>query len=190
MKAKLKAPTDEQLVSQLIQGATAPMGELYQRYSQKVFHKCLSFVKNHDEAFDLSQDILLKAFDKIRSYGGNSSFSTWLYSITNNHCIEHLRKQKGRRTSDIFELLHIQEEVIDLEERLLHENMEEQIASTLHTITDDEREMLILKYQKKRSVKELQELFGLSASAVKMRLMRTRQKILLLHRNAELQHAA
>ncbi|NJK87510.1 MAG: RNA polymerase sigma factor [Bacteroidales bacterium] len=86
--------SDEQLVSLYLKGNKSFLENLYRRYFNKVYRKCYGFTKNHNEAFDLAQDILLKSFGKLDSFKGTSKFSTWLYAITTNYCIEFLRKTK------------------------------------------------------------------------------------------------
>ena len=61
---------DEKLISQYKQGDVNSLGILYSRYYNKVFNKCLSFAKNYDDAFDLTQEVLLKAFKKIDTFKG------------------------------------------------------------------------------------------------------------------------
>ncbi|KPL23003.1 MAG: hypothetical protein AMS23_07180, partial [Bacteroides sp. SM1_62] len=87
--------SDEQLVIEYLKGDNNSLGILYDRYYSKVYHKCLSFSRNPDDAFDLAQDVLMKAFSNIRSFRGSSKFSTWLYSITTNHCISKAAKSKN-----------------------------------------------------------------------------------------------
>ena len=67
-------------------------GILYDRYAEKVYHKCISFVKDVDLAQDLAHDVFLKTFLNLAKFEGKSKFSTWLYSLTYNFCIDYLRK--------------------------------------------------------------------------------------------------
>ncbi len=84
--------SDEDLVKAIRLDDRKALGELYNRYYKKVFNKCFSFTKKQEEAFDLAQEALMKAFDNIHSFKGESSFSTWLYTITHRHCLAALRK--------------------------------------------------------------------------------------------------
>ena len=67
-------------------------GILYDRYAEKVYHNCISFVKDVDLAQDLAHDVFLKTFLNLAKFEGKSKFSTWLYSLTYNFCIDYLRK--------------------------------------------------------------------------------------------------
>ena len=70
---------------------------IYDKYSDLVYRKCLSIVSSSDEAKDLTHDIFIKVFMKLKTFRGASKFSTWLYSITYNHCINYIsRNPKGK----------------------------------------------------------------------------------------------
>jgi RNA polymerase sigma-70 factor (ECF subfamily) len=169
--------TDEQLVDQYKTGNNNCLGILYERYYKKVYHKCLSYTKNPDVAFDLAQDILLKAFGKIPTFRGNSSFSTWLFVIACNHCVAHLRKNKSIHFENIDNYFNISDEDEDVEERVLYEQKEESLGYHLEEIAEIDKKMLVLKYQHNFSINDLQKEFKLNASAVKMRLQRARHKM-------------
>lgn len=91
---------DELLVAQIVaSNNTHLFALLYDRYSDKVFAKCLSFSKSTVEAQDLTHDILIQLFIKLRTFKGKSKFSTWLYSFTYNFCLNYVqRDQKKKET--------------------------------------------------------------------------------------------
>jgi RNA polymerase sigma factor (sigma-70 family) len=173
--------TDEHLVNEYNNGDNNCLGILYERYYKKVYHKCLSFTRNPDEANDLSQDILMKAFANIGSFKGKSKFATWLFAITKNHCIAYSREKKNIHFENIIYNENLTEETIDLDERELLEQRELILENMLKDIRETERKMLMLKYQQNHSIKDLQKELNLSASAVKMRLQRARQKVQKLY---------
>ena len=65
---------------------------IYYRYNNRVLDKCYSLIKNRNLAEELKQEIFTKVYEKIESFKGHSSFSSWLYAVTYNHCIEYLRR--------------------------------------------------------------------------------------------------
>lgn len=102
-----KKLTDAELVSGVLEtGDNQYFGELYDRYSDKVYGKCILMVKDLTVAQDLAQDILVKTFTKINTFMGKSSFSTWLYQITYTHCIDYIRKNKNIYTEELEEEKH------------------------------------------------------------------------------------
>ncbi|MEM7108107.1 MAG: sigma-70 family RNA polymerase sigma factor [Bacteroidota bacterium] len=180
MKTKLYARnTDEQLVEAVRKGDKLAMGELYSRYYMPVFNKCLSFTKSPDHASDLAQDVMLKVIEKIKSFKGTSKFSTWLYSVTFNYCTDYTRKAKGKYFQSIdcdFEVAqdYNYEYSPTLEDAPLDKDKSADYALSL--ISKEDKELLLLKYQLNKTIDELQSHYNLSASAVKMRLLRARAK--------------
>lgn len=172
--------SDEQLISEYLKGDNDCYGILYCRYYTKVYSKCYSFSRNRDDAFDMTQEILLKAFCNVGSFGGNSKFSTWLYSIATNYCISQTRKKSNHYHEDIMKADQILAERMDEEEykkRVKWEALESSLDEYLMMLSEEERQILVLKYRQNYSVKDLQNEFDLSASAVKMRLLRARAKM-------------
>lgn len=172
--------SDEYFLGALKQEKQYSLGELYRRYYPKVYHTCFSYAKNQEDAFDLAHDVMLKVFNNIDAFQGKSSFSTWLYSITRNHCLSIISKKKMLYFEDVHAAHNlIAEEVCSeqLEQRQKKEQMELELQHYIELLPENDKKMLELKYFHKYSVKDLQKEFNLSASAVKMRLLRARQRI-------------
>jgi RNA polymerase sigma-70 factor (ECF subfamily) len=181
--------SDELLVKKHLRGDNESLGILYSRYYPKVYYKCLSFTRNQDDAFDMAQDVLVKTFCNIRSFRGTSKFSTWLFSITQNHCISQVSKRQDMCGLDDIRPEHFMTEDMDdeaYEERYLREDLEDRMYEYLDRLPYSDKHLLELKYRHGYSVKDLQKEFNLSMSAVKMRLLRARQKIenMILHGKA------
>jgi len=174
------ALADEQLILAIRQGNSDAFGELYNRYYKKVYYKCLSFTKNQEEAFDYAQESLMKAFDHLDTFRGQASFSTWLYTITTHHCLAGLKKNSRISTTALSEQFtegestHVAVAAEDNTER----NEQETIMYTLiNHLPENEKTLLTLKYEQGESIEVLQQKMGLNASAVKMRLKRSKEKL-------------
>lgn len=177
---RYKGLSDDQLIEEFLNGDNCCFGILYNRYYSKVYSKCFSFSRNGDDAFDMTQEILVKAICNVSSFGGNSKFSTWLYSIATNYCITQTKKKRKQYYEDIVAAQQMLAEWMDEEDykaRLKWEAMESNLDEYLMMLSEEERQILVLKYRQNYSVKDLQDEFDLSASAVKMRLMRARTKM-------------
>jgi len=171
---------DVQVQSNVLQEKHQSLSEIYCRYYQKVYHTCFFYMKNHEDAFDLAQDVMLKAFSSLEAFEGKSTFSTWLFAITRNHCLSMISKRRRVYYEDVqFAKNLIAEETSgeELKIRQRKEQLEMELQDYLDHLPVMDKQLLELKYFKKYSVKELQEEFNLSASAVKMRLLRARQKM-------------
>src|SRR5215831_19245713 len=101
MVSQVEPLSDEELVARYRAASGSPpadrwLNELFQRHHGRVALWCLRLTGNREAAADLAQDVFLKAFRNLDSYRGDSKFSTWLYSITRNHCFNEI---KSRATS-------------------------------------------------------------------------------------------
>ncbi|GAB3507093.1 RNA polymerase sigma factor [Spirosoma knui] len=170
---------DEQLATRYQQSVENDGFEaLYQRYAQKVYQKCLSMTQDDEAAQDLTQDIFIKVFNKLDSFQHRSTFSTWLYSITHHHCLDQLRIGKRMLTESLSEDLQNQcPDAISVDDVANCEERHGELEAVVNSLPADELALLKLKYEQNLSVKELAQQYGLSESAVKMRLKRTRDRL-------------
>ncbi|MGQ1784519.1 RNA polymerase sigma factor [Saccharicrinis sp. GN24d3] len=179
-RSEYSKQSDEVLIQAYYTGDNSCMELLYHRYYLKVFNKCLSFTQNTDDAFDLTQDIFMKAFAKKSAFKGNSKFSTWLYAITFNHCVTAQKKQQKSKVEPFDLVTHYipdDSDLFSIEERKEREEREAELYKALDEIPEQDKKLLELKYRNNYSVKDIQTELNISKSAIKMRLMRARQKV-------------
>ncbi|MGB5419740.1 RNA polymerase sigma factor [Algibacter sp.] len=172
--------TNEALVSRIVDHKEVHLFELlYERFSHHVYNKCYSFVKNEDEAKDLAQDIFLKLYLKLPSFEGKSKFSTWIYSLTYNHCVNYVNRNAKRkyesRMPETFDFGNYAEEIDDSNE--FSEKSVIKLSNALKDIPENDRSILELKYQKNLSVKNIESVLGIGGSAVKMRIKRAKERL-------------
>jgi RNA polymerase sigma factor (sigma-70 family) len=171
--------TDEEIVLLLkTDGNSRYFTILAERHESKILKKCKSYVETDAAAEDLCQEILIKLFLKVNDFKGDSKFSTWLFSIIHNTCIDYLRKHKKSIHKVITEKMS--DEVADMiegDDEISEELSEKILTKLLEEMTPDEKLLLLLKYKEKHHIKDIQNTLNLSESAVKMRLKRAREKI-------------
>lgn len=173
------AQSDEDIVRLLQQRMdTKLFGVLYDRYVQKVYHKCLGMTRDKELAKDLAHDIFLKAFVNMSKFGFRSSFSTWLYSITYNYCLDHLRKGRKIHKQSVDDRIDLVDSNEDLYEKEMFQLKSERLDVVLGEIDPEDRGLLLMKYQEELSVKDIAQVMSLSESAVKMRMLRARARTL------------
>ena len=101
--------TDEELIqrsrSERGAAAEAPLNILFERHHAKVAGWCLRITGDVNDAADLAQEIFIKAFQRLSTFQGNAKFSTWLFSITRNHCLDELRSKSTRPKEEPDSLL-------------------------------------------------------------------------------------
>jgi RNA polymerase sigma-70 factor (ECF subfamily) len=171
--------SDEELVTELQRQMDADrFGVLYDRYTAKVYQKCMGMTRDQELAKDLTHDIFLKAFVNLSKFDHRSKFSTWLYSVTYNYCLDHLRKKQRYRTTELKEETAIADGAEDRSEIELLSLRSDRLEPVLAALEAGDRAILLMRYQDELSVKEMAEILALSESAVKMRSLRARERAL------------
>lgn len=171
----MKYFSDEDLVRLFVEKQENRYFELlYERYADKVYRKCLSFVKDPARAEDFTHDIFLKLITSLPSYKETAKFSTWLYSITYNYCVDKVRTTKKLAEDELDEEFDLEDPEDDTE---LREIEAQRLRKALDKVSTDEKAILLMKYQEDLSIKEIADLFGVTESAVKMRLLRAKEKV-------------
>ncbi|MDX1905862.1 MAG: sigma-70 family RNA polymerase sigma factor [Bacteroidia bacterium] len=177
MKPRLNPQTDEQIIESLLQGGdTSLFAVLYDRYATKVYRKCLSFAHDPEVAEDMAQDVLLKAFTQLARFKGTSKFSTWLYAVTYNYCVEYYRKASRTKQIDLEEAPDIAADD-DREEQELLKTRTDLLRRALAQLSPEDKALLLMKYQDDVPVRDLMDSLEISESAVKMRLARARARV-------------
>jgi RNA polymerase sigma factor (sigma-70 family) len=150
---------------------------LYRKYSGKVYGKCISILKHEDEARDAVQDIFVKIMLNLGNFGEKSQFSTWIYSITYNFCIDVIRKKKKDKTlfsEDIERAPDVAADEVP-DEYLLEMDMK-YLKQVLEELPTGDKMILLMKYQDDMSIKEIADILDKTESAIKMKIKRAKHK--------------
>ena len=175
--------TDEELVGEINKNGvlTSRYFEvLYKRYFDKVLDKCYSFVKNRSVAEELTEDIFSKVYEKLPMFKGKSSFSSWLYAITYNHCIDYLREKKKLHYPE-WNSENTLPEIINESDEIIEEINYENLLTIMELIHPEEKALLFMKYKDELSMKQIGEALRISEDAAKMRIKRARARVLYLY---------
>ncbi len=150
---------------------------LLERHRPKIRNRCLIYVKDPDIAEDLCQDILIKLYLKMNTFKRGSRFTTWLFAIIHNHCMDYLKKDRNKLHQEIT--AELSEGIIDLldYDEISNQMSEDLLYGLLDQITPEGKLILLLKYKEYKSIKEIQTALNVTESTVKMRLKRAKDKI-------------
>lgn len=155
---------------------------LYDRYSMVIYNKCLGFTKDKDDAKDLTQEVFIKLYIKLKEYKNQSKFRAWLYVFTYNICVNYVNrdvKHKEKQTNVSLENLDTLQ--IEVSDSSLFQLKVDALDKMLMQINPEDKMMLLLKYQDDLTIKELSDLFNIGESAVKMRLKRSKSRLVKLN---------
>lgn len=178
--------SEEYLVKQSIQGDTRAFEELVVQYHNKIYALAYRYMGNEEDAYDMAQEAFIKAFRSLRSFKGNSSFSTWLYRITTNVCLDELRRRKRRiiplsldeplatREGD-----EVEKEIADSSPGadILYEQKEfaRYIQGLLNEMKPEHKTAIVLRDVMELSYEEIAEVLNCSMGTVKSRISRARE---------------
>jgi RNA polymerase sigma-70 factor (ECF subfamily) len=186
----MERPTDEELVRryQTEKGssvAEVSLNTLFQRYHEKVASWCYHITGDVNSGADLGQEVFLKVFQGLDSFRQGSKFSTWLYSIARNHCLDELRSRR-RRMEEMSEALPdeledwsaqgadsvlLQRESGELLKKLIRESLDE-----------TETKVMTLHYVQELPLETISRLLGLTnASGAKAYVVSARRKLQRAH---------
>lgn len=150
---------------------------LYDRYSAKVFGKCFSLLKSEARAQDAAQEIFVKVLLNLSKFSGKSKFSTWLYSITYNFCIDMIRKNKKNIGVLVDDINALGDEVVDeVDDADILETNVIRLKKVLNEIPAGDKAILLMKYQDEFSIKDICGILNKSESAIKMKIKRAKAK--------------
>jgi RNA polymerase sigma factor (sigma-70 family) len=167
--------SDEELVKLFIETQNNRYFEvIYDRFADKIYRKCYSFVRDSAKAEDFMHDIFLKLILNLSNYKSDAKFSTYIFSITYNYCIDHIRQSKKLQEVELEGDFEEDDSSAWSEAR---EMDAQRLNKTLDSITTEEKSLILMKYQDDLSIKEIGDVLKLSESAVKMRLKRTKEKV-------------
>ena len=181
--------TDEMLVAEIQTGDRTSFRELVQRWQHKMFTFCYRQLGEESLAEEAAQDIFLKVFNNIQRFRGESKFSTWLYRIAHNHCINlqqrHHRRHRNMHDSieDTTYLSAENHSPVDLIEEL---DFNTQLQRYLMQLPEEHRTLLILRDIQDCSYEEIVSITGLSLGTVKSRIHRARKALRPLLEQGEL----
>lgn len=137
-----------------------------------------------DEALarDAVQDIFIKVYLNLSRFNEQSSFSTWLYSITYNFCIDLIRKKKKVPITFTDDAERIGDQIdVDIPDSVLLEMKHGRLEKVLAKMPEGDRIILLMKYMDDMSIKDIADFFQKTESAIKMQIMRAKQKAQMIY---------
>ncbi len=155
--------------------------ELYKRHSNKVFGKCLSILKDTELANDAVQEIFIKILLNMSKFKEASKFSTWIYSITYNYCIDTVRRRKKNTLMFSGDDESLEDVADEVEDSQILETSISRLKVILNKIPVGDKAILMMKYQDSMSIKDISAVLDKSESAVKMKIKRAKQKFRLVY---------
>jgi len=172
------------LVRRAQAGDQAAFREIVEHYQSKVFSIIHGIVRQRNDVEDIAQQVFTKVYFSIGNFDFRSSLITWIYKITVNECFDYLRKKKVRKLvyeSDLSEDEARRVENTEPSVRQVPADVKlarrDYIFKLLSKVSEEERNLLMLKEVEGHSVEELAEMTGMNENTIKVKLFRARQKL-------------
>jgi RNA polymerase sigma-70 factor (ECF subfamily) len=183
----VSADPDAALMLRVKQGDTVAFAELVDNYKQPVMNVAYRMLRDATEAEDLAQMVFVQVFKSAHRYHVSSKFSTWLFTIVRNLCLNEIRR-RSRHPTDSIEAHHPEQEhqpssqfedrkTASPPERLLLGELEEKIEQALAALPENQRLAIVLCRQEELSYEDIAQVLGCSLSATKSLIHRGRETL-------------
>jgi RNA polymerase sigma-70 factor (ECF subfamily) len=185
-KLSPRATEDYQLVQAAILGDQQAYAALLERYRHQVYNHLLKMVRNPDDAEDLTLEAFGKAFNKLSTYAPHFAFSTWLFKIAVNNCIDHIRKKRLRFLSIDQPIepagekdfaSNIRTATRNPEEEIIRRQRLQMVRNMLSRLSHKYRLMIELRYYEELSYEEIAQELKIPLGTVKAQLFRAKEML-------------
>jgi RNA polymerase sigma-70 factor (ECF subfamily) len=165
-----KALTERQMLERVRRGDREAYQGIVQRYMQTAYYIALGFVRNPQDALDVSQDAFVRAFRKIKQYDPEKRFFPWFYRLLKNLCLDHIKKR--RRLAEVP-----LEDVLVYREDKDNRELKEILWKGIEQLPFEQREVIILRYFQQCSYQEIAEVTGKPMGTVMSSLFYAKKKL-------------
>ena len=173
---------EREIIERVVAGDNDAFGLLVDKYQTKVYNLALRMCGNEDDAYDLAQDAFVRAWRSLGSFQFESAFSTWLFRLTSNICLDYLRAKKRRAAVSLTmsgddeeeTQLDIPDPGIGPEEAAIAAEDKRLLMEALNSLPADQRQIITLRAINDLSYAEIAQILNLQEGTVKSRLSRAR----------------
>jgi len=189
-----KALLDYELVKKALLGDEKAFARLLSRYKDTIYFMLLKMLNNRSDAEDLTLEAFGKAFKNLHQYSPTYAFSTWLFKIASNNCIDFLRKKKGvlisieseNDQSEISETMQIKSKELNPEEKMIRKQKAILLHKVVRRLKPHYQTLVELRYFNELTYEEIAKELDLPLGTVKAQLFRARQMLFKLIESTEM----
>lgn len=169
---------DTEIVKKVVEGDENAFEELVKKYEHSVFNTIYRYIGNSDEAHDIAQEVFIKVWRHVKSFKGKSKFSTWLYRIVVNQCLNYRSKHKEKLISleETTEKGKIPES-LKVEINFKHRRKAEIVRKAIDDLPGRQRIALILSRFESKTYAEIAQIMGVSLSSVESLIFRAKENL-------------
>jgi RNA polymerase sigma-70 factor, ECF subfamily len=188
------AVPDELLVQKAQQDDRAALGELIYRYERKTYNLAFRLMGNHADASDAAQEALVRVYTRLHNFRGDSAFSTWLFRVVTNTCLDELRRRGRLRHASLDDPLPTDEGILPRQavletdspvESAERREIQAAVQRAINRLPEEYRAVVVLRDIQDYSYHEIADLLGTSLGTIKSRLHRARQALRAILKTTE-----
>jgi RNA polymerase sigma-70 factor, ECF subfamily len=174
---------DKALIELAKKGDLSAFDELVRRYERMVYNTAYRLTNASDDASDIAQDAFIRAFNNLKSFRGDSAFSTWMHRIVTNAFLDDRKKKRARPTRSLDDMIDLDEDSVAIQfedhspgPAALAEEDERRklLAHAIQTLPENQRTLIVLFHLQGLAYEEIVEITELPMGTVKSRLNRAR----------------
>ncbi|MGE6490015.1 RNA polymerase sigma factor SigW [Paenisporosarcina sp. NPDC076898] len=172
-------------IKEVLKGDQNAFAEIVELYQDKLYRVCFRMLGNRHEAEDIAQEAFVRAFVNIHTFDTKRKFSTWLYRIGTNLCIDRIRKKKpdyyldaevsGTEGLNMYSQIAASEELP--EDQVMKMEMQDRVQYEISRLPDKYRAVIVLKYMEDLPLQEISEILEMPLGTVKTRIHRGREAL-------------
>lgn len=172
-------------IKQVLKGDQNAFADIVSLYQHKLYQVCYRMLGNKQESEDIAQEAFVRAYMNLHTFDQKRKFSTWLYRIATNLCIDRIRKKKpdyyldaevaGTEGFDMYSQIAADDQLP--EEQLEQMELQDRIQYEIGRLPDKYRSVIVLKYIEELSLQEISEILDMPLGTVKTRIHRGREAL-------------
>ncbi len=176
---------DSELIQRAKSGDEKALEELLSKYKIAVYNLVYRMVRDKQEAEDLTQETFIKTFKSLTSFNEEYAFSTWIFKIATNNCIDFFRKRKLKTYSIDKPIQYKTSEIqqdhpdpdLNAEKQILAKERSKIIQEAIDSLPEKYNQAIVLRHKEERSYEEIAEMLDLPLGTVKARIFRAREML-------------
>jgi RNA polymerase sigma-70 factor (ECF subfamily) len=174
--------SDEELVRQFTEGDASAFDVILRRYERPLFNFILRSVRDPQRAAELLQEVFLKVIENSSNFQGTSKFSTWLYALTRNLCIDNSRKMVFRRhqsldipvrsedAEGVTWLDRVESRAMAADREVIGQDLQVRITAAIDELPEEQREVFLMRELQSMAFRDIAEVIGVPENTVKSRM--------------------
>lgn len=186
---EVTAVDENKLVNKAVKGDNSAFEALMEKHMGIIYNIALRMAANQDDAEDMTQEIMIKIFRSLGSFKGNSKFSTWIYRVAVNTCLDELKKKKNKKHlsldaeisgDDGENQIEIKDDSPSPEKLAEQNELRDMVAAAVKLLSDEHRAVIVLRDIRGMSYSEIAGILGCSDGTVKSRISRARAQLKMI----------